>query len=115
MTPTQEIAKLRKDIKLAKLCIEHWVRMEDDPDCGDRPTPNDCAFCREYLRRGACPGCPIHDHSQDCCGETPYFDALDAWDERFERSWLWPPAAQAMIAFLRRIRKNLQAKLRRRT
>jgi len=112
MTPKQEIAKLRKDIKLATLCVEHWVRMRDDRQCGEVPEAHDCAFCQAYLCGITCTGCPIDEFTNgESCRDTPY--DLAHGEFAYGDGCEWRHASTAMTNFLRRIKRNLQAKLRR--
>ncbi|KKK81747.1 hypothetical protein LCGC14_2810360 [marine sediment metagenome] len=109
------IAKLKKDIKLGKKCVAHWLRMRTDPECKETPQGYDCPYCCEY--GSSCRGCPIRKRmGATQCEETPFYDAKDAWfDKGLGRKGakVWQHAATAELNFLRRIVRNLQAKLRR--
>ena len=112
-----EIAKLRRDIKLGKECVAHWVRMRDDLGGKEEPGPRSCAYCKLYWDNSGkdvrCPGCPIAVATgKGGCDDTPYSDAQDAWDDGGKDAW--HAAAMDEIDFLEEVLRALQAKLRRR-
>ena len=78
----------RKNERLLERSIEHWLRMRDDSDCKERPTPHFCHLCKEYWDRNPsgprCRGCPIWTATrEDLCWRTPYMAAYMA-----HRDWL---------------------------
>ncbi len=116
--------KLKKDIRLLGKSIEHWLRMRADPHGGDVPTPAQCALCKTYFSGGSgragCDGCPIaNDAGLPDCDGTPYSDAseifFDLKEEDDYGSDEWRYHSNLMIDFLRRIKRNLQAQLRRKS
>ena len=95
--------------KALRESIAHWIRMREDPDCGERPSGDDCACCAVFGEDfdafaedfDECSGCPIYEFTSKrfCCG-TPYYKAMDLFyitDEGFKN------AAQAEIDFLNKV------------
>lgn len=109
MTPEAETA--RKESKA------HWIRMRDDPGCGEEPYAFDCALCQlfhfdeddcmddEWSEDKQCAGCPVYEKTRKpLCEGTPYVEAEIAWvayniKGRIDIS-AWRKAAQAEIDFL---------------
>ena len=94
------------------LSIEHWRRMRDDPDCGEKPYSGDCDCCRLWLKRKpelTCKGCPIAEATGDhSCINTPWGAAEYAywlWGEQGrEVEWrMWQAQASRMIKCMEKI------------
>lgn len=107
----------KRNVELLQQSIEHWKRMRDDPDCGERPGPWDCPLCNEY--RGfmsECKDCPVRlATGWFCCQKTPYRKAslrfID-WTRRPHRRATddlmlaaWRKAADVEIRFLTKLLK----------
>lgn len=86
--------------------VEHWKRMRDDKECVEKPSSEYCSCCDLFYCVG-CVGCPIAKKARrDGCNNTPYGDAVNAWDERLLSyyGWRnWRRAAKRMISFMQEI------------
>ena len=111
---------LKEQERLLGLSVEHWLRVEagkEEPE-GDR-----CPLCQSY--KYCYGGCPVAENTKepDCQG-TPFRSAWVDWHRVAEASSLlggekWEPderesaAMRAETDYLRSVKRNVQAKIRR--